>query len=343
MDRIAPKAILAEGLHRAGLFSFIRWGANGRLIVFNYHRIRLDGGHFATPFDESVYGPPAFVFEQQIEWLQRNTRLLSEAELLDSLNPGERHPGSGAHARSGVCSLVTFDDGYLDNYTLALPILKRRGASAIFFIPSNIAASRTLSWWDLIAYVVKKTTEQRISVNGDSLPTANRAAVIAHFQEKMKLEPYARSKDLVARLSEACRVPLPDLALQGAELMTWEHIRELARQGMGVGSHCHTHTVLAALDAEAQRRELATSKEILEGQLGATVRSLAYPVGGYSHFTAETRRLAALCGYRAAFSFGTGTNLWGAIDPYDIRRVSAPVNLSLMIAKVRLPGFFALK
>src|SRR5262249_29879813 len=151
----------------------------------------------------------------------------------------------------------------------------------------------------------KKTTKSVIRWNGDSYPLEDRSKIIGIFNQKMKIEPAAKTKDLVERLADVCGQRLPEPQLQSSELRTWDHIRELSRH-MTIGSHGHTHTVLATLDAGAQKQELAISKSILESRIGKPVRSVAYPVGGYEHFTRETERSAEQCGYGAAFSFATG-------------------------------------
>ena len=156
----------------------------------------------------------------------------------------------------------------------------------------------------------------------------------------MKLEPAAKTRDLVARLSEACGVPLPDAQLQSSQLMSWDQIREISRS-MAIGSHGHTHTVLATLDTGAQKQELQISKSIVEREIGKSVMSIAYPVGGHEHFTHDTEAAAKHCGYSAAFSFATGTNTWRAMNRFAISRVSAPVSMSLIVAKARIPAFFA--
>jgi len=320
----APKARLADWLYRCGLLGIRGFGVTNRLIVFNYHRIP-PAAEFTTPFDEGVFGPPPDIFEEQIAWLKRSLRLLSETELLEIIDSGK--------SPSDPCALITFDDGYVDNYTHAYPILKRHGAPAIFFIPTNLIADRKVGWWDSIAYLVK---------NSSRYSPGERGRVIHTLNEKMKRDPAVETANLLERLAGSCGVPQPDPRLQASQLMTWDQIREMSRE-MGIGAHGHTHTVLATLDAAAQRAELGTSKAILEREIGKPVRSVAYPVGGHEHFTSETRKAAEACGYRAAFSFATGTNTWHNMDRFAIARVSAPVSMSLTVAKARLPACFALK
>jgi len=105
--------------------------------------------------------------------------------------------------------------------------------------------------------------------------------------------------------------------------MTWDQAREVSRNGVAIGSHTHTHRVLARLDEQAQRWELLESKLALEKHLGQAVHTIAYPVGRYGNFTPATMRIAGECGYKAAFSFRTGGNSLAAMNRYDMRRISA--------------------
>jgi hypothetical protein len=108
------KSAIAHALDRIGLFDRVSWGARGRLIVFNYHRIRPNNPAFNTQFDPNVYGPTQDVFERQVNWLCRHMKILGEDDLIAAIKkrqlPSER------------CAMITFDDGYRDNYEMAWPI-----------------------------------------------------------------------------------------------------------------------------------------------------------------------------------------------------------------------------
>ncbi len=332
MFELHPKAALARCLYFSGALNLCEWRRRGRLIVFNYHRIR-PAGKFATPLHDGVFGPDEATFERQIAWLRANTRVLSEQDLLEILD-SRRCPAE-------PCAMITFDDGYRDNFELALPLLLRHSAPAIFFIPDDLIAARRLGWWDVVSYLVKSAWKQEIVFEGRAYSLRARPAAIAALERAVSLAGADRTGGLLRKLAEACAVSLPAAELQDAQLMTWDHVRVLARAGMAIGSHSHTHAVLAALDGPGQRRELALSKQRLEEETGRPVHTVAYPVGGPEHFTRETCEIARECGYGAGFSFATGTNRWAAMDRFAIARVSAPAAMPLFAAKARIPDFFA--
>ena len=329
------KERLARLLYRSGLEKVLRRTAGSRLIVFNYHRIRPDDAGATSWFDDGVFGPTVSEFAQQVGWLARHARILSEGALLQAARTGSR--------TQGLSAMITFDDGYRDNYTLAFPVLKRLGIPAIFFVPTRPVTERRLGWWDVIAYLIKRMAKPQFQWEGQRLPLGNgqRREAIRHVQRAMKLEPQERTADLLTRLSAACEVALPDQRIQDGELMTWDQVRDVSEHGIAIGSHTHTHRVLATLDPASQEEELRVSKEILERETGRAITSLAYPVGGYQHFTRETQAIAARCGYELGFSFNTFINHWETLAPFDVRRVEGPRAFSLLVGAAVLPGVFA--
>jgi peptidoglycan/xylan/chitin deacetylase (PgdA/CDA1 family) len=331
------KQAIAQFLMSTGLHRPLSRLAPASLTVVNFHRIREGragkSGDF-TEFDAEVFGPTADEFRAQMNWLKANSDLLSESDLLSGLRSGQ--------AFSPRASMVTFDDGYLDNFTLALPILKELRVPAIFFIPTLALEDRSLGWWDVISYLLKKTQKTEIVLKGERLALSpDRGVVRTTLLQRMKLTSAEENQSLVQDLAQACAVELPSRELCGGELMTWDQVRETSQSGVSIGSHTHTHRVLATLDLATQREELSISKSQLERQLGKPVRTLAYPVGGYEHFNRETFGVAKECGYEAAFSFHTGVNQLGSLNPYDIKRVSAPETPALYCGLFALPQVFA--
>ncbi len=329
-----PKAWLAEGLHSMRIFDRFDLGSLPWLPILNYHRIRPSNPSFATPFADGVFaGPTVDEFDRQMCWLSRRAEILSEDDLIAALRSG------GAWTRPGV--MVTFDDGYLDNYTLAFPILKHYRVPAIFFIPAGLTSSRRLGWWDLISYFIKRTGKSSLAVGGRRYQVAGTSSlVIQELMTRMRTEPAEQTQFLLQEISQAAGVAFPDPEMQSGELMTWDQIREVEGGGITIGSHTLTHRVLSTLDSQAQEVELRASKTLVETQIGRPVRSIAYPVGDYGDFNLETQRIAEGCGYELGFSFATGVNRRTRLRPFDVKRVSAPATTAFLAAKVKAPLLF---
>jgi peptidoglycan/xylan/chitin deacetylase (PgdA/CDA1 family) len=332
-NALGLKAQLSHVLYRAKVFEYLSLGSTDSLIVFNYHRIR-EHHQDSTQFHDEVFGPTLAEFIEQITWLRQHTRIINETELLEMLASGRPF--------ANRCSMITFDDGYRDNFTLAFPVLERYEVAATFTIPSEIITSRRLGWWDIISYFVKNTSKKTIELDGTLYSfMASRQAVMNSIISRIAREPYAFTRGLLDRLSAACEVDFPSREAQSAELMTWEEVRRVSRSVVSIGSQTHTHPVLATMDRGDQMCELATSKSVLEREIGKPVSSIAYPVGGYTHFTSETKEVARLCGYSIGYSFATGVNTVSKLDRFDIKRVSSPVTAAFLAAKASYPAFFA--
>jgi peptidoglycan/xylan/chitin deacetylase (PgdA/CDA1 family) len=271
-----------------------------------------------------------------MQWLRASTVILDEEGLLEL----SRH-GSGR--RGEIYSAVTFDDAYADCYWLAKPVLEEMGIRALFFVPIDMIDSRQLGWWDIAAYLLKKSSRSEIAVGRAALKLgANLESSLKHVLNLFKLRPAEETGGLLEELSWTCDVPLPGKDLQGAELMTWEQIRSLKEGGHGIGSHTFSHLVLATLPYEQQRHEIVASRGELAARIGGDVLSFAYPVGGLKHFNNHSATLVREAGYEQAFTFNTGIAELPVNDRYQIPRESAH-SFDVLRAKTLMPGLMGLR
>jgi len=328
------KLLLSKVMYRARMFDLVKRAQRDRLVVINYHRIKANTD-FSTPFDDEVFGPTAEVLEQQLTWLASNVRIIDEFEAIEW--------AKGSTRPKELCALITFDDGYRDNYDLAFPILKRLRIPAIMFIPTSIIEARQVGWWDVISYLLKHTDRPEIEYDGQSHDVANdRLTTATFFHRKMKKEMMDPDQRIIEKLAEACQVDLPPSAAQDDNLMTWAQIREVADGGISIGSHTHNHRILGLLDRAQQTEELSTSKAIIEERIGRPVRSLAYPVGGRAHFNQTTKSVASECGYDVGYSFYSGFNRWSEREAMDVRRTAlAYHDLSMLAGTTILTELFS--
>ncbi len=310
------RELLAHGLHWSGAsFLLSQFPARRSLLVLNYHRI---GNSEDGLFDPGVFSATADQFDNQISYLKRHVSLVTLEEALSFV-------GGTSREKTRRCRvLITFDDGYLDNYQIAYPVLRSHGAQGVFFLATSMVGSCQVPWWDHIAYLVKTARKRRFSlgypsdlavdIDGNGL-TESLRAVLKSYKRPENSDPARFLRDLAER-SEGKE---PPLTLR--RFLNWDEARKMHRGGMAIGSHSHSHHLLSQLEPALQRKELSKPREILKERLGAEADVLAYPVGARTSFTGETQRLAKEAGYRAAFSFYGGTNLPGRTSPYDINRI----------------------
>ncbi|MGC1414305.1 MAG: polysaccharide deacetylase family protein [Candidatus Acidiferrum sp.] len=282
------------------------------MIILNYHRI---GNADETLFDSGVFSATAEQFDSQITYLKRRFHMATLEEVFAMM---------GGDAPQGTSVLITFDDGYLDNYTLAFPILRSKGVQAVFFLPTAFIGTGKLPWWDIIAYIIKRSVKKHIHLDypepADFDLTRDRAKQVCMQILRVFAQPAVKDTEhFLADLERECEVSRPEA---GAErcFLNWDEVRDMQQQGMAFGSHTHRHEILTKLSPELQLEEVRSSREILERELNRCVDVLAYPVGLKHCFSADTISALQQTGYRAAFSFYGGSNPTRKIRPFDIRR-----------------------
>ena len=309
---------LVNLLDGAGLLWALQWLARRPgLLVLTYHRI---GDTAGQRFDDGVFSASAQGFRQQLLYLRSCFDLIGLGELiprLEDTGPVFRRP----------TAMITFDDGYRDNYEVALPILREVGVRAVFFIPAGYIDRPRLTWWDRVAYVVKATTRDTLELDYPEpltidlrQPDRNRAT--DQILHAYKRTPEIDQERFFDALEEQADVEVDSEALGRDLFMPWDQIRELRRVGMAIGSHTYDHPVLAQMPEAIQLSELTRSKQVLESQTGGPIYAFAYPVGSPDAFSDTTKRLVRESGYRAAFSYYGGFNRPGESDPFDLRRMA---------------------
>jgi peptidoglycan/xylan/chitin deacetylase (PgdA/CDA1 family) len=302
-------------------------------MVFAFHRVAPFVG-YPSRFDDSMYSIDAALFREHLMAMRLYADPVSESDLLAAIS------GRATLPRRGF--MITFDEGYKDNATIAAPILKELGLPATFFVATQAIEERILGWWDHIYWALKHATRQNFSVRGISYDLAQDVGSVAEqFTALYKSTPLEQIDGLLEELMTACGSTSPSAEDMDAELMNWDDLRMLVSQGFAIGSHTHSHPVLSRIPPQAQRAELIKSKALIESHLDVPVRTMAYPVGGYEHFNLDTKRIAAECGYEAAFSFLTGGNDASHLDPFDMKRVDQPLDLPSYAGVFSMPWLFA--
>lgn len=308
-----------------------------KLIVLTYHRIAEP---CTNPFYNPVISTTVESFHDQVDWLKRRFRLVTLDELIAQVNAGSawREPSL----------LVTFDDGYRDNFDVAVPILREHNMPATFFIPSEFLDAPCLPWWDYIAYVIKQTQVSRLTLQRDhqamaypltiDLTITSRFEAISAIVQAFLKNTINDEVWFLDQLAKHAEVPVDSNQLGRALFMSWDQAQQLVQQypGFAVGSHSRHHYRLAGLSHEVQYHELSESQRVLEARLGHKISALAYPYGWPGTYTAYTKAIAAQVGYRIAFTSCPGVNQSQDFDQYEVRRFGIGHTDSVSLLRARL-------
>jgi peptidoglycan/xylan/chitin deacetylase (PgdA/CDA1 family) len=309
------RELLARGLFWSGatlLLNQLR--QRNQLLVLCYHRIGDPQGDL---FDPGLFSATPDQLDAQLTYLKRHVSLVTLEEALRFIE--------GGGERTSRCRvLITFDDGYLDNYQLAFPILRAHGVQGVFFLATDMVGSSCIPWWDRIAYLMKTARKRRFTLHypverefdlGQGSFTGHLGRVLTPCYT---LNPADIPRVVEELAAQAGGEQPPDTERR---FLNWDEARAMIRGGMAIGSHTRSHLVLSRLSADEQKREMSSCRERLQESLGIESETLAYPYGRTGTVSELTRQLARDTGYRAAFSLERGVNLPGKTHPFDVKRI----------------------
>lgn len=309
------------------------------LVILNYHRIG-DAGE--SMLDRSVFSGTAEQLGHQIDLVRQHADLIGPGDVATVLDPGSP---KGRHV------LLTFDDGYRDNYELAFPMLREKGVAATFFINSGFLDAPRLPWNDEISWIVRSSTtpsippsrwfDKPISLVPES-QDGTIAQVVADYIA-LQSDP-ERTTQFLVDLGEACGIGRAPVWASDKLWMTWEMVREMQVAGMEIGGHTINHPVLADESTAVQDAEIRGVRDRLITETGVAPKAFSYPYGGLHQFTEVTKSLVAKHGYTHGYSFYGGYNVPGAIDPFDIQRlyITGSTSDTALIGLVTLPQVYGL-
>lgn len=272
-------------------------GPRGRLSILIFHRV------VAEPDPLFPGEVDARRFDELCSWLARWFRVLP-------LDAAARELAEGRLPRRALA--ITFDDGYADNHDVALPILKKHGLCATFFVATGFLDGGRM-WNDGVIEAVRRSSRSRLDLGGLGIDgpaeftladAASRRAAIDAILGAIKYRPMAERTALVAAIAERSGAQLPDDLM-----MSSAQVRALHRAGMQIGAHTVSHPILATLPRPEAQREIDESRRALEAIVGERIGLFAYPNGVPGRdFNDETVRIVAELGFDCAVTTGRGAS-----------------------------------
>jgi len=298
-------------LLRSGLQLLSPAGPRARLSVLIFHRA------LAAPDPMFPSEMHAARFDELCGWLRRWFHVLPLQEGVERLARGELPERALA---------ISFDDGYEDNHRVAMPILKRHGMCATFFIATGFLDGGRM-WNDSVVGALRMTAQSQIDVTTLGLPGIDRLELPDLASRRhAALRLLGATKYLPAGVREATVERLVDLCgvrdrLPADLMMSSQQVRQMRDAGMQIGAHTQSHPILAGLDDAAALAELRGSREHLESLLQQEVAVFAYPNGKPgTDYSLASVCLARQAGFRVAVSTAWGSAHAAGLDMLQVPR-----------------------
>ena len=307
------KRLLAHGLVRTGYWGrqLGTWARHDTTVILTYHRV-LEKWEPTLDYSQPGMGVTVSTFERQLSFLEQYFEIVPLGTLLD--DETVRRP-----ARRPRC-VITFDDGWRDNYDLAFPILRKRAVPATIFLTTDFIGTDRVFWHTELLYLL---------LHGQLSPFLGSDLALASYPKTVRdclrrcagrtrvscaadtddvIETVKATcdegmiQDLIQRLTRAAGLRRPFFA-ERRFFLDWDQVREMAANGFEIGSHGCSHRIMTRLSTHEATQELLRSKAEIEARVGRAVRHFAFPNEDANETLAG---FAAQAGYRTACIGGAG-------------------------------------
>lgn len=291
-----------------------------RYLVLTYHRV-LPKTEVGNGVEPGMFVTPD-VLRKHIRFLKKYFDIVSVDQLDSSLRSG--------YGSRPLC-VLSFDDGWLDFYTHAWPVLRMECVPAVVYLPTAFIGEKNRFWTDRLAQILKSEKGRDIFADQLNRISEYRACDWYPFSwrfhqaiELLKDYPYKH----IDAILDTCELELMDCdgTCDGRSFMNWHEVQELQASSLiSFGSHTVNHAILTTLPTAEIMIELQESRENLQVEMTADKElSFCYPNGNY---TPEISRMVRESGYTNAMTCDSGWNRIGA-DLFSLKRISMHQDVS---------------
>jgi len=287
---------------------------NKHIIIFTYHRV--------YPGKDNLFVKNVCLeeFEKQVKYLKENFKIYSLEKLINLLSK----PKIDNPIKENI-AVITFDDGYKDNYIYAYPILKKYQVPATIFLISGYIGKDELFWWDKVGYIISNSQKSSINIPnfGDFslIDSQKKLHCISFLLRRFKNISNQLKNEYIINLQKICDVTIPS-GLAEKIILSWDEIREMSDNGISFGAHTLNHPNLANIDLNEVEKEIVDSKKMIEERLKTDITLFAYPYGTKSDYNNEIIELIKNAGFKCACSSNHQlVNKYNMEDMYHLSRI----------------------
>jgi peptidoglycan/xylan/chitin deacetylase (PgdA/CDA1 family) len=311
----------------------VRWWTlrrGNRLVILNYHRA-ADGD-----------------LRSHLLYLRRHYRILHLEPALEELYASPKERKQRKDRRPPL--VITFDDGFYDNYTHAFKLACELQTPLTLFLVPGYIENRHRFWWLEGEQLVQQAQVKKALIAGQSYDLERleeRKALELAIDTRLRYaESVAEREEFLVSARQELAVRADVTAKEEPTLpMSWREVQEMQRsEWISFGAHTMYHPILAYLtDSKEVQREVEQSRQVLEQYLENKVSSFAYPVGKNEHIGDVAYRAVQQAGFRWALTTIEDFNT-AQCDPYLLKRIGINVNrhwLEMAAQVAGVWGFFA--
>ena len=312
----------------SGLLNLALWWQRHfrrRLIILNYHR---------------AYGEH---LRQQLDYLRRHYRVMHAEAALEQFFPSGK--GASTLASGPLPLVLTFDDGYRDNYTYAFSLARELEVPITIYLIPGYLEQGGYFWWQAGEHLAYHAQIEQAVLDGQSyaLPRERQALAEAIDQKAREASSVAEREDFLARMRQELAAPEDAMPEEESLPLTWAQVNEMAKSDwVSFGAHTMHHPLLSCLsDADELRYEVGECRRVLEERLGHSVRTFVYPVGKLEHIGDKGIEAVRMAGYTWAMTTIETTNS-RQTDPLLLGRLPGDLDQHWLIMAAELVGLLGI-
>ena len=245
-----------------------------KLAIFLFHGVIKE-----NPFEVRNYNRK-HIFEHEFYELLNSLRQNGSPISIEEIVCGEKIPPKAF--------IISFDDGFENNYSVAAPILEGLNIPAVFYITSSFVDQNLMSWVDQIDFAVENATKEKISLSFFEMPiliSTNKEKI--DFLDKIRILAkgdisfFMQKERYIKEIFDACHVKECVSHTSSLDLKrNWEQVTELDKKNLfTIGGHTHTHPIMSYLNASELENEISTCLDFLEHSCLQKIKHFSYPEG----------------------------------------------------------------
>jgi len=280
-------------------------------LIFMFHRV--------LPYGEDCYeaemATSTVAFQEILDWMAENFQVLALEDLV-------RHRGTSVDSKKPACA-ITFDDGWVDNFVHAFPLLLSRRLPATIFLPVQFIGTQRRFWQERLWLCVKElqltefaqTSIEEVARHFPWFPLSPEVlSPDGRLKRFLMTRPSEEAEEFVQHLTEF----VGSQNSPGRAFMNWDEVEQMAKSGISFGSHTLHHVLLTQMEPEHAITEIRESRRELQERLGSEVPAFSYPWGAANSISRDAVRDT---GYRYAVGTNPGL-ITGDADPWLLPRMA---------------------
>ncbi|MCP9452153.1 MAG: polysaccharide deacetylase family protein [Nitrospira sp.] len=321
------KVAIAHGLYAVGLLQlWLRIKLRRKAVVLMYHRVlteeemKVTGSHPAIVVTRET-------FAMQMETLHKRFHVITIDEFVERMERKMPFENSSC--------LVTFDDGWRDNYYNAFPLLTHHQIPAVIFLPVNYIGTQRLFWQEALVHgLLTAIKEARQDPSKASLlreiiaplgleqciectDADPRQRIIELITLRRKRFELVEVNKVLTRLDQELPIRWDDAKATDG-FITWEHVTEMLKKGVQFGGHGSEHHLLSEIPLDEARKDIEECTSVLVTRLKKPPIYFSYPRG---YRTPQVIEAVQQSGYRVAF-IANGGHVKCDDDRFTVRRIN---------------------